>query len=105
MAVKKDVGPAGALTATELSEALLSLAVLDRRGPALIVRLAAGGYLMLPKGYGCPLDSAYVISRSQLSELMHTAGLRRHDLNDPSLAARLSTLVDTFHQQRVRTEP
>jgi hypothetical protein len=89
----------------DLNEAVRTLAMLDRRTPALLVEVPVGGYLVLATGYGGPSNAAYVISRHQLTDIMFASGIRRDHLADPAVAERLTTFVAEFHQRRKATAP
>jgi hypothetical protein len=85
-----------------LTEVVAQLAAFHSHSPALIVRTPAGGYEISPDGMGGGPDNRYLISRSQLGELMWEHGVKRDDLRDPGVATRIAAVVAEYRPRRSR---
>ncbi len=85
---------------SSLTDAVRELAACDRRSAAVLVRAPDGEYLVSRDGTGGDVRNAYVVSRSQLAELMHEAGLRRVDLASLGVRRRLAGMVAAFAADR-----
>lgn len=85
---------------SDLAAAVRELAELDRRSPEVLVRTPAGKYRVHARGYGGNIGDLFVISRSQLQDLMAAGSLSGQRLADPATLRRLVNVVMEFHRRR-----
>jgi hypothetical protein len=79
----------------DLVEAVRELAGFAPSSPALLVRTPSEDYIVSADGLG-GAQNRYVISRSQLDELLADNGLKAEDLAEPQTMSAVAALVAAF---------